>query len=193
MNFDCFLICNRYKVLYCINYKILICDNMVSENMEKALNGQLNAELYSGYLYLSMAAYFEDEDLAGFANWMRVQAQEELDHGMKFYDYIIRRGASVTLTAIEAPQTKWDSPLDAFENVLSHEQYVTSLINNLVNLAIEEKDHATNNFLQWFVEEQVEEEENASELLAKIKLANGDNRLIYELNKELATRVPSAD
>lgn len=166
---------------------------MVSENMEKALNGQLNAELYSGYLYLSMAAYFEDEDLAGFSNWMRVQAQEELDHGMKFYDYIIRRGASVTLTAIEAPQTKWDSPLDAFENVLSHEQYVTSLINNLVNLAIEEKDHATNNFLQWFVEEQVEEEENASELLAKIKLANGDNRLIYELNKELATRVPSAD
>ncbi|OEC94927.1 MULTISPECIES: ferritin [Methanobrevibacter] len=164
---------------------------MVSKNMEKALNAQLNAEIYSGYLYLSMAAYFEDEDLAGFANWMRVQANEELGHGMKFYDYIIRRGSSVTLTAIDAPQTEWDSPLAAFKHVLEHEQMVTGLINDLVNISIEEKDHATNNFLQWFVEEQVEEEENAMDLLAKAKLADGDNRLIYELNKELATRVPS--
>ena len=166
---------------------------MVSENMEKALNGQLNAEVYSGYLYLSMAAYFEDEDLAGFANWMRVQAEEELEHGMKFYDYIIRRGASVTLTAIEAPQTEWDSPVAAFEHVLEHEKKVSGLINDLVDIAIEEKDHATNNFLQWFVEEQVEEEENAMELVAKIKLADGDNRLIYELNKELGARAPSED
>ena len=166
---------------------------MVSEKMEKALNGQLNAEVYSGYLYLSMAAYFEDEDLAGFANWMRVQAAEELEHGMKFYDYIIRRGASVTLTAIEGPQTEWDSPLAAFEHVLEHEKKVSGLINDLVNLAIEEKDHATNNFLQWFVEEQVEEEENAMELVAKAKLADGDNRLIYELNKELGARAPSQD
>ena len=126
--------------------------------MEAALNAQLNAEVYSGYLYLSMAAYFEDIDLAGFANWMRVQAAEELEHGMKFYDYIIRRGASVTLTAIEAPQT------------------------------IEEKDHATNNFLQWFVEEQVEEEENAMENLAKLKLAGDDNSLLYKLNEEFAGR-----
>ncbi|WP_305512942.1 MULTISPECIES: ferritin [unclassified Methanobrevibacter] len=166
---------------------------MVSENMEKALNAQLNAEIYSGYLYLSMAAYFEDEDLSGFANWMRVQANEELDHGMKFYDYIIRRGASVTLTAIEGPQTEWDSPLASLEHVLKHEQMVTGLINNLVNLAIEEKDHATNNFLQWFVEEQVEEEENAMELLAKAKLADGDKRLMYQLNNELGERVPSQD
>lgn len=166
---------------------------MVSENMEKALNAQLNAEIYSGYLYLSMAAYFEDEDLSGFANWMRVQANEELDHGMKFYDYIIRRGASVTLTAIEGPQTEWDSPLASLEQVLKHEQMVTGLINNLVNLAIEEKDHATNNFLQWFVEEQVEEEENAMELLAKAKLADGDKRLMYQLNNELGERVPSQD
>ena len=148
---------------------------MVSENMEKALNGQLNAEVYSGYLYLSMAAYFEDEDLAGFANWMRVQAEEELEHGMKFYDYIIRRGAS------------------AFEHVLEHEKKVSGLIDDLVDLAIEEKDHATNNFLQWFVEEQVEEEENAMELVAKIKFAEGDNRLMYELNKELGERSPSED
>lgn len=100
---------------------------MVSENMEKALNAQLNAEVYSGYLYLSMAAYFEDEDLAGFANWMRVQAEEELEHGMKFYDYIIRRGASVTLTAIEGPQTEWDGPLAAFEHVLEHEKRYPAL------------------------------------------------------------------
>ena len=161
---------------------------MVNEKMEKALNAQLNAEVYSGYLYLSMAAYFEDIDLAGFANWMRVQAAEELEHGMKFYDYIIRRGASVTLTAIEAPQTEWESPLAAFEHVLSHEQMVTGLINDLVDLAIEEKDHATNNFLQWFVEEQVEEEENAMENLAKLKLAGDDNSLLYKLNEEFAGR-----
>lgn len=168
---------------------------MVSENMEKALNAQLNAEVYSGYLYLSMAAYFEDEDLAGFANWMRVQASEELDHGMKFYDYIIRRGASVTLTAIEAPQTEWDSSLAAFEHVLEHEKMVTGLINNLVNIAIEEKDHATNNFLQWFVEEQVEEEENAMELVGKVKRAQNSVDLMYTLDSELASRVytPPAD
>ena len=161
---------------------------MLDAKMEQALNDQLNAEMASGYLYLSMAAYFEDIDLAGFANWMRVQAAEELEHGMKFYDYIIRRGASVTLTAIDAPQTEWESPLAAFEHVLSHEQMVTGLINDLVDLAIEEKDHATNNFLQWFVEEQVEEEENAMENLAKLKLAGDDNSLLYKLNEEFAGR-----
>ncbi len=161
---------------------------MVNEKMEAALNAQLNAEVYSGYLYLSMAAYFEDIDLAGFANWMRVQAAEELEHGMKFYDYIIRRGASVTLTAIDAPQTEWDSPLAAFTHVLEHEQMVTGLINDLVDLAIEEKDHATNNFLQWFVEEQVEEEENAMENLAKLKLAGDDKSILYKLNEEFAGR-----
>ena len=161
---------------------------MVSENMEKALNAQLNAEVYSGYLYLSMAAYFEDEDLAGFANWMRVQAEEELEHGMKFYDYIIRRGASVTLTAIDAPQTEWDSPLAAFEHVLEHEKMVSGLINDLVNLAIEEKDHATNNFLQWFVEEQVEEEENAMENVSKLTLAGESKELLFKINEDMGTR-----
>ena len=155
---------------------------MVNEKMEAALNAQINAEIYSGYLYLSMASYFEDIDLAGFANWMRVQASEELEHGMKIYDYVIRRGASVTLEAIEKPQTEWDSPLAAFEHVLSHEKTVTGLINNLVDLAIAEKDHATNNFLQWFVEEQVEEEENAMEILAKVKLAGDSREIFYALN-----------
>ena len=166
---------------------------MVSEAMEKALNAQFNAELYSGYLYLAMAAYFEDNDYSGFAAWMRVQADEELEHGMKFYDYILRRGAKVNIEAIAKPETEWESPLAAFEQALSHERYVTSLINDLVALAREEKDFATDNFLQWFVEEQVEEEENAMELVAKIKLADGDNRLIYELNKELGGRAPSED
>ena len=143
----------------------------------------------------SVNPYFEDEDLPGFANWMRVQAQEELEHGMKIYDYIIRRGASVTLEAIEGPQTKWDSPLAAFEHVLSHEQTVTGLINNLVDIAITEKDHATNNFLQWFVEEQVEEEENAMELVGKVKRAQNSVDLMYTLDSELASRVytPPAD
>ena len=114
---------------------------MVSENMEKALNAQLNAEVYSGYLYLSMAAYFEDEDLAGFANWMRVQAEEELEHGMKFYDYLIRRGASVTLTAIEGPQTEWDSPLAAFKSasvvsILSPNSAGSSLSGSMVNVKV---------------------------------------------------------
>lgn len=162
---------------------------MVNETMEKALNAQLNAEVYSGYLYLSMAAYFEDTDLSGFANWMRVQAHEELDHGMKFYDYIIRRGAKVTLTEIEAPQIKWKNPVDVFEHVLTHEKKVTSLINDLVDLAIESKDHATNNFLQWFVEEQVEEEENAMEVLSKVKLGRNSPEIIYKLNEEFAARV----
>ena len=170
-------------------------DNMLSEKMENEINKQINAELYSGYLYLSMASYFEDEELPGFANWMRVQAQEELEHAMKMYDYVIRRGASVTLEAIEAPQTKWDSPLAAVENVLSHEQTVTGLINNLVDVAITEKDHATNNFLQWFVEEQVEEEENAMDLVSKVKRAQNSVDLMYTLDGELASRVytPPAD
>ena len=113
---------------------------MVSEAMEKALNAQFNAELYSGYLYLAMAAYFEDNDYSGFAAWMRVQADEELEHGMKFYDYILRRGAKVNIEAIAKPETEWESPLAAFEQALSHERYVTSLINDLVALAREEKD-----------------------------------------------------
>ena len=164
---------------------------MVSENMEKAINEQLNAEMYSGYLYLSMAAYFEDQDYPGFAQWMRVQAQEELDHAMKFYDYLNTRGARVTLTAIEAPQTEWDSIEDVFKHVLEHEQMVTSLINNLVDIAIEEKDHATNQFLQWYVEEQVEEEESAMEVLGKIKRAGGAGaaNILYMLDSELGSRV----
>lgn len=137
--------------------------------MQESLNFQLNRELYSGYLYLAMAAYFEDQDLPGFGNWMRIQAQEELSHAMKFYDYLVQRGSRVELAEIETPEKEWDSPLSVFEQVYEHEKMVTGLINDLVDLAIELKDHATNNFLQWFVAEQVEEEESSSGVLQKSK------------------------
>lgn len=161
---------------------------MVSEKMQDALNGQLNAELYSAYLYLAMGAYFEASDLPGFANWMRVQAQEELSHGMKFYDYLVRRGKRVILDEIKKPPLEWESPLAVFEQVLSHEKKVTGLINQLVDLALEEKDHATNNFLQWFVAEQVEEEESAGGLLQKVRLAQDPPSLMM-LDNELAQRI----
>ncbi|AXV38494.1 MAG: ferritin [Methanobacterium sp. BRmetb2] len=162
---------------------------MLEEKIQNALNSQLNAELYSAYLYMAMNAYFESIDLGGFANWMRIQAQEEVSHGMKFHDYIIQRGGRVILDEIEKPQTEWESPLEVFEHVYAHEQKVTGLINDLVNLAIEEKDHATNNFLQWFVAEQVEEEESSSGVLQKIKLAVGDSGSLFMLDNELGQRV----
>lgn len=162
---------------------------MSNKVLEKALNEHLNAEFYSAYLYLSMSAYFSDIGLSGFANWMRVQAQEEQFHALKFYDYINERGGKVTLEAIEAPETEWASPLDCIKAVLEHEQKVTALINNLVDLAIQEKDHATNIFLQWFVTEQVEEEDNVNEILNKLKLLNGEGNGMFIMDKELSTRV----
>ncbi|UCH78423.1 MAG: ferritin [Candidatus Coatesbacteria bacterium] len=162
---------------------------MLSSKMQEALNGQLNAELYSSYLYLAMAAYFEAADFPGFANWMRVQAQEELLHGMKFYDFIGERDGRVTLAAIEAPPAEWDSPQAAFEHVVEHERKVTGLINDLVELAGKEKDYATHNFLQWFVGEQVEEESSARAVLQQVKLAGDTGGGLFLVDKELAARV----
>lgn len=162
---------------------------MIKEKIQDALNKQINAELYSSYLYLSMSAYFESINLKGFANWMRVQTQEELVHAMKFYDYLIERGGKVLLSSIESPPTEWPSPLAIFENAYQHEQKVTGLINKLVDLAIAEKDHATNNFLQWFVSEQVEEEASADEVVQKIKLMGDARGGIFMLDRELAQRV----
>ena len=142
---------------------------MLSDNMQAALNKQLNAELYSGYLYLSMNAYFKALNLDGFANWMYYQAQEELTHGMKFYDFINQRGGQVSLAQIEAPPTSWESPLAVFEATLAHEQKVTGLINDLMEVALTERDHATQIFLQWFVSEQVEEEASAGEIVDAIR------------------------
>jgi len=162
---------------------------MLDDKMQEALNFQLNRELYSAYLYLAMGAYFEDQDFPGFGNWMRVQAQEELSHAMKFYDYIVQRGGRVLLADIEAPETQWESPQSAFEQVYEHEQMVTGLINSLVDLALEISDHATNNFLQWYVAEQVEEEESASGVLQKIKMAGESGSGLYILDGELAQRI----
>ena len=162
---------------------------MMNEKIQEALNEQLNAEMYSSYLYLSMSAYFQGTDLAGFANWMRVQAKEELMHAMKFYDYLNERGARVTLKEIAAPQITWESPQAAFDHVYSHEQKVTGLINDLVNLAISEKDHATTGFLQWFVTEQVEEEATASGILQKIKIIGGEGSGLFMLDQELGQRI----
>lgn len=162
---------------------------MLSEKMQEALNGQINAELYSAYLYLSMSAYFASVNLPGFANWMRVQAQEEMLHAAKFYDYVNERGGRVILKEIAGPPTEFDSPPAVFEATLSHEQKVTGLINELVNTAIEEKDHAAQVFLQWFVSEQVEEESTADGILQKLKLIGDDKSGLFMMDGELGRRV----
>ena len=162
---------------------------MISEKMEEALNGQVNAELYSAYLYLSMESYFKSLNLNGSANWMRVQTQEEVAHATKIYDFINERGGRVILKAIEGPPTKWDSPLAVFEAVYVHEQKVTGLINDLVDLAIKEKDHATNTFLQWFVNEQVEEESSADEVVQQLKMMENAPGGMFMLDRELGQRI----
>ena len=161
---------------------------MLKERIEKALNEQLNAETYSAYLYLSMAAYFEHKGLKGFANWMETQALEELTHAKKFYDFINERGGRVKLDKIDAPQTEWKDPLDAFNAALKHEEYITSRINNLAALAEEEKDRATIIFLQWFVSEQVEEEANVKDIVDKLELVKDSPNGIFMLDRELAQR-----
>lgn len=162
---------------------------MLSERMEKALNEQVNAELYSAYLYLSMASYFRKINLNGFARWMEVQSLEEVTHAMKFYNFINERGEQTILKPIEGPPISWETPLAAFEDAYSHELKVTDLINNLVNLAIEEKDHATNNFLQWFVSEQVEEEASANEVVQKLLLVRDGQGSLFMLDQELGKRM----
>ncbi len=162
---------------------------MISNKMVDALNEQVNAELYSAYLYLSMESYFKAQNLNGFANWMKVQTQEEVSHAMKIYDFIDERGGRVLLKAIEGPPTDWDSALAVFKAAYEHEQKVTGLINNLVDLAIKEKDHATNSFLQWFVNEQVEEEASADEIVQQLKMMENAPGGMFMLDRELGQRV----
>jgi ferritin len=162
---------------------------MISEKMRQALNGQINAEIYSSYLYLSMSAWFHSLNLPGCANWMRVQTQEELVHAVKLYDFVNGRGGRVELQAIEAPSAEWDSPLAAFQAAYQHEQKVTGLINSLVSMALAEQDHATNIFLQWFVTEQVEEEASANDVAQKLKLVGRDGSGLLMIDRELAARV----
>lgn len=161
---------------------------MLSEKMEKAFNDQINAELYSSYLYYSMASDLEAKGLGGMAQWMKLQAIEEQIHVSKMFDFVNERGGRVTLTAIEAPPTEWESALAVFEGAYKHEVHVTSLINNLMDLAIEEHDHASQAFLQWFVSEQVEEESSAQEVVQKLKLAGQTQGGLFLVDRELGQR-----
>ena len=161
---------------------------MLSKTIEDAINAQINAELWSAYLYLSMAHNFEADGKSGIANWFKVQFKEEQAHAEIFMNYINSRGGRVWLKPIEAVETEWATPLDAFKATLAHEQKVTSLINNLYKVAIEENDFAAKVFLDWFVTEQVEEEKSAKALIDKIDLVGMSGVAIYQLDKELAKR-----
>jgi ferritin len=161
---------------------------MISKKMEKALNEQINAEVYSAYLYLSMVAYFEAENLPGLANWMRIQTQEETVHALKFFDFVNERRGRVILKAIDQPPKEWESPLAAFEAAFEHEQMVTGRINDLVNLAVQEKDHATNAFLQWFVNEQVEEETSVDTIVQMLKMGQKAPGAMFMIDRELGQR-----
>ena len=161
---------------------------MLSSTVQEAMNQQINAELYSAYLYLSMAANFEEGNLRGMAHWMQIQAKEEVGHAMKFFKYISERGGRVTLTAVAAPPTKWDSPQAVFQQAYQHECHVTSLINKLVELAGAEKDHASSVFLQWFVNEQVEEEANASEIVHHLGMVGDSKQGLLMLDRHLGQR-----
>ncbi|MBN1553060.1 ferritin [bacterium] len=164
---------------------------MTNKKMISALNGQIKEELYSSYLYLAMSAYFESENLTGFANWMRVQAQEEISHAMKFYHYIFEREGDVELQALEKPPKSWKSTLDAMQDAYKHEQKISQMIDKLVDLAVKEKDHATSAFLQWFVNEQVEEEASVNAIVQQLKLIGDQRGGLFMLNRELGSR--SAD
>lgn len=162
---------------------------MISKNLENAINEQINFEFYSAYTYLAMSAYAEEIDFPGAANFFKIQAQEELDHARKIYDYLFQKGGKVVLEAIEKPKAEFDNLLNIFEEGLKHEQTVTKRIYNIANIALDEKEHATMSFLSWFVDEQVEEEENFTNLVKKIKRASGNEANLYMIDDELATRV----
>ena len=161
----------------------------MNKKIEDAINEQINKEIYSAYLYLGMAAYFDSQGLAGFSNWMKIQAQEEMTHAMKFYHYVYERGGNVTLKTIDKVPSKYKSSLAVFEETLKHEQLVTSLINNLYELATKEKDYAFQSMLKWFIDEQVEEESNAQALVDQVKLAGEKGPGVFMIDKELAARV----
>jgi len=161
---------------------------MLTDKMQDALNEQINAEIYSAYLYYAMEAYFQSQGLSGCAHWMQWQAIEEMSHGHKFVSFVNERGGRVKLAPIAGPPTEWDSPLAAFEAAYQHEVKVSALINKLVDLAQAERDHATHNFLQWFVGEQVEEEASAGGVVQKLKLAASSPGGLFMVDRELGQR-----
>lgn len=161
---------------------------MITKLMQDAINDQINKELYSSYLYLSMAAYLEDQNLSGFAHWMRVQENEEREHAMKLYDFLAERGGRVMLKAIDAPKTEWSSTLELAEEVAAHEAKVTASIYSLYETALKEKDYPAQIMLQWFITEQVEEEKNAADIVSNLKLIEKGGTAIFVLDRQLGKR-----
>ncbi len=164
---------------------------MISDKITSALNQQINLEYASAYTYLSMSSFFLAQNLHGFAHWLRIQAQEELLHGMKIYDFVSERDGVVQLSAIPAPPTKWGGPLAVFHDARENEKQVSESIYNLVDLSLKERDHATNNFLQWFVSEQVEEEAGVNKVIDTLKLVGTDGNGLFLIDRDLSQRVPS--
>ncbi len=165
---------------------------MLKENVLDKLNAQLNNEIYSAYLYFSMAGYFESLNLKGFANWMEIQAREEVLHSHRLYKYIIDKGNRPKMSAIDAPTHDWGSPQEAMEDTYSHECLISEQINECVSLALKENDHSTNTMLQWFVSEQVEEEAAADDIVQKLKMIAGNSTGLYLLDSELSKRSPNS-
>lgn len=160
----------------------------LSKKMQDAINAQIQAELYSAYLYLAMSAYCEDVNMPGYAHWMRVQTQEEMEHAMKFYHYVFERGGRVILEAIEQPPVEFESIRAVAAQVYEHEQHVTHLIHQLYEQAVAEKDYASQVFLQWYIDEQVEEEDNARTILDYVKMAQGHPNALLMLDRQLGAR-----
>jgi len=161
---------------------------MINLKVQDAMNEQIKNELFSAYLYLSMAAYFEANNLPGFAHWMRVQSREEQEHALKFFNFIIDRGGKVTLKTIDQPKAEWNSVLEVFNDTYAHEQLVTSMINNIYEITLKEKDYPSQIMLHWFIDEQVEEEKNASEIVEQLKRIEECSNAILMLDHQLANR-----
>jgi len=161
---------------------------MIKKNVQDAINAQINAEIYSSYMYFSMASWFDSISLTGFSHWLRVQALEELTHVQKMSGYLNERGGRALMKAVDAPPTDWNSPLACFEEVYAHECNVTELINNLMDIALAERDHATVSFLNWFVDEQIEEEANTDAVVQKLKLVEGNKGGLFMLDREMDAR-----
>jgi ferritin len=161
---------------------------MISKTMQDAINEQINKELFSAYIYLSMTTYFEARNLPGFAKWMRVQAGEEQEHAMKFFDYLVDRGGRVLLKAIAAPEFEWKTSMEVFKEVAKHEAYITASINALYELALKEKDYPSQVMLQWFINEQVEEEKNAADIVQQLELIDARDTAVLMLDKQLGKR-----
>lgn len=167
--------------------------NVLKQKVQDALNQQIVREMFSSNLYLSMAAFYNEKNLAGFANWMHIQAQEEMQHALKFFDYIIDRGGKVVISEIKAPQSEWPDIKKPFADALEHEQLISQHINDLADLAISEKDHATSSFLQWFIDEQVEEEATTSEIVERLDLVGDSKGAMFMMDNELKSRQLGAE